>query len=78
MCSYGVVDAGGRTLQRISRSGKNLVRLRRAIMVMMSGWGRTVQASPRCCRSAITTCECGPHVHVIEGWTRGTPTEGPT
>jgi hypothetical protein len=33
----------GRKLQRITRSAKNPVRMRRAIVVMMSGQGQTVR-----------------------------------
>ena len=33
----------GRKLQRITRTAKNSVRLRRAIVVMMSGQGQTVR-----------------------------------
>jgi hypothetical protein len=36
------MDEGGK-LQRISRTAKDPVRLRRAIVVMMSGHGRTVR-----------------------------------
>ncbi|WP_443315334.1 hypothetical protein [Streptomyces sp. 8N616] len=37
----------GRRLQRISRSAKNPVRLRRAIVVLMSAQSQTVRTSPR-------------------------------
>jgi len=40
-----VVDGrGGRKLQKITRTAKNAVRMRRAMVVMMSGQGQTVNA----------------------------------
>jgi len=38
-----------RKLQRMTRSSKDPVRLRRAIVVMMSGQGRPSRTSGHCC-----------------------------
>jgi len=46
----------GQKLQQITRTAKNPVRLRRAIVVMMSGQGQIVRDITSYYRSAMTTC----------------------
>jgi hypothetical protein len=46
----------GQKLLRITRTAKNPVRMRRAIVVMMSGQGQTVRDITSLLQAATTTC----------------------